>query len=133
MENSMSIIVIISFVITLLGLPFILSKYGNIMLAKLVNYNRKERIILVTSITSISLAIVLGALAVAQFANSIPTLFYIQTLPANTISYAFQDLMLFGVISGFICSFLGYNLLRVNLKELRIVLSSKSFRKNHQK
>ena len=128
-ENPLSIIAIISFVIALLGLPFILLKYRNILRGKLENYNRKERVVLVTSITSIILAGALCYLAVAQFVNSIPTLFYIQTLPANPINYAFQDLMLFGVVSGIICSFLGYYLLRVSWKELRIVLSTNSFRK----
>ena len=126
-EESFSIIAIISFVIALLGLPFLLSKYRNYLCGKLANYNRKEKIILVTSFTSISLSIALGILSIAQFVNSVPTLFYIQTLPANSVNYAFQDLMLFGVVSGVICSLLGYYLFKVNLKELRIVLSPKTF------
>ena len=125
MEDLMSIIVIISFGIALLGLPFIILKYRNYFGRKLSKYNHKEKIILVTTIPLIGLAVVLGILAVAQFENSIPTLLYLQTQPANPTNYAFQDLMLFGVVSGIICSFLCYNLLRVNLKELRIVMSPK--------
>ena len=119
----MLIITIASLIITLLGAPFILSKYRNYISKKLSKYNSKEKMILVTSITSIGLALTLGALAVLQFINSVPTLFHIQTMPVHSTTYAFQDLMLFGVISGIICSFFGYNLLRTNLKELRIILS----------
>jgi len=64
-------------------------------------------------------------LAIAQFFNSIPTLFYIRGLPANSLPAAFPDLMWFGVISGVICSLLGTFLFRVHWKELRIVLSPK--------
>jgi len=119
----MSIITIVSLIITLLGTLFILSKYRNYISKKLSKYNHKEKIVLVTSITSIGLALTLVFLAVLQFINSVPTLFHIQTMPVHSTTYAFQDLMLFGVISGIICSFLGYRLLRTNLKELRIILS----------
>lgn len=129
MEEQMTIIPIIGLVIALLGLPFTLSKYRNILSRELSKYNHKEKIILVTSITSIGLALALGVLSVLQFVNSIPTLFYIQTLSVHPTTYAFQDLMVFGIISGIICSFLGYRLLRTNLKELRIILYSNSFRK----
>ncbi len=124
-EDNLWIIALIASVITLLQLPFTLSGYRQFLNKKLSNYNHKEKIILLTSIPSLGLAVVLGVLAIAQFVNSIPTLFYIQTLPATSMNYAFQDLMLIGVVSGVICSFLGYSLFRKNLKELRIILSSK--------
>lgn len=119
----MVLIAIIGFGITLLQLPIILSYYRNTLNKKLLKFNHRDRIMLFTSIMSIGLAITLVGLAIAQFVNSVPTLFYIQTLPAIPMNYAFQNLMIFGIVSGIICSILGYNLLRVNLKELRIVLS----------
>ena len=128
-SNSMWAIVIIALGIALLELPFTISKWRKLLHGKLPNYNYKEKIMFATSITAIVLAIVLFGLAIAQFVNSIPTLFYTQILAANPVNYAFQDLMWFGVVSGIICSLIGYNLLRVNLKELRIVLSTNSFRK----
>jgi len=123
MEELMTVIAIAGLIITLLGLPFTLSEYRKYLSGKLSKYNHKEKIILFTSIPSIGLALALSVLSVLQFINSIPTLFYIQTLPVHPTTYAFQDLMVFGVISGIICSFLGYRLLRTNLKELHIILS----------
>lgn len=124
-EEYLWIFSIIASVITLLQLPSILSRYRKYMDKKLSNYNHKEKIILITSTTSIGLAGMLGILAILQFVNSIPMLFYIQTQPVVPMTYAFQDLMLVGVISGIVCLLVGYNLFRVNLKELRILLSPK--------
>ena len=126
-SNFMWLISLIAVGIALLQLPSILSNYRRYLDKKLSNYNRKEKIILTTSITSIGLAFALGILAVLEFVNSIPMLVYIQTQPVDPITYAFQDLMMFGVISGIFCSVLGYNLLRTNWKELRVILSPKSF------
>jgi len=126
-SNFMWLIAIIAVGIALLQLPSILSDYRKYLNKKLSNYNHKEKIILATSTTSISLAFTLGILTVLQFVNSIPMLFYIQTQPVDPTTYAFQDLMVFGVVSGIICSILAYNLLRTNWKELRIILSPKSF------
>ncbi len=127
---------IISFVISLLGLPFILAKYRKILgkyvkilHVKIASYNSKERVTLVTSISCLALAGILGYLAYAQFMNSVPTLIDIQKLPASTIPPAFQDLMWFGVVSAIICAILGTWLFKVNWKELRIVLASNSFRR----
>jgi len=122
-EDNFWIIALIASAITLLQLPFTLSGYGKYFGKQLSKYNHKEKIIFLTSIHSIGLAIVLGALGLAQFVNSVPALFYIQTLPAIPMNYVFQDLMLIGVISGVISSFLGCILFRKNLKELRIILS----------
>jgi len=127
MENSdfTTIIAIIAVSIALLQLPLTLSTWRKFLRGKLSNYNHKEKMMLVTSSIAVFLAILLCYLAVAQFVNSIPTLLHIQTLIANPMNNAFQDLMLFGVVSAIICSVLGYYLLKVNLKELRIVLSPK--------
>jgi len=128
------ILPIISLSIALLGLPFILSKWKKLLPEiqqklhrKLSNYNKTEKVIIATRVPAVPLAFALIILAVLQFLNSIPTLFSIQNLPANSIPRFFPDLMWFGVFSGIICLFVGTILLKINLKELRIVFSPKTF------
>jgi len=104
----------------LLQLPFTFSKWKKILYWKFPNYNHKEKMILASSVTALLLSLVLGGLAVAQFENSIPTLLYMQKQPTNSIPNGFTELMWFGILSGIICSLVGYYLFRINLKELRI-------------
>ena len=121
------IVAIVPFVFGLLGLPLSIPEWRKLLREKLSKYNHKEKVIIATGVPAVPLAFALIILAGLQFLNSIPTLFYIQNLAANSIPRFFPDLMWFGVFSGIICSFVGTILLKINLKELRLVFSPKSF------
>lgn len=121
------IISIFTLVFKLLGIPFSISEWQKLLSEKFSKYNHKEKVIIATGVPAVPLAFALIILAGLQFLNSIPTLFYIQNLAANSIPRFFPDLMWFGVFSGIICSFVGTILLKINLKELRLVFSPKSF------
>lgn len=125
LEPLYQFVTIILMIFGAISIPFTVRQTYSFLNKKLHNYNHKEKIIITTGIPSVGLAIALIGLAIAQFHNSIPTLLYIQNLAANSIPRAFPDLMWFGVISGIITSLVGAYLLKVHVKELRIVFSPK--------